>query len=36
MTVMTKFKTINEVLKETYGEKVYRIALNIGCTCLGL
>jgi hypothetical protein len=26
-------KTINEVLKETYGEKVYRISLNAGCTC---
>jgi hypothetical protein len=30
---MISVKTINEVLKETYGEKVYRIALNIGCTC---
>jgi hypothetical protein len=30
---MITVKTINEVLKETYGEKVYRIALNIGCTC---
>jgi hypothetical protein len=26
-------KMINEVLKETYGEKVYRISLNAGCTC---
>jgi hypothetical protein len=26
-------RTINEVLKETYGEKVYRISLNAGCTC---
>jgi hypothetical protein len=30
---MIHVKTINEVLKETYGEKVYRIALNAGCTC---
>jgi hypothetical protein len=26
-------RTVNEVLKETYGEKVYRISLNAGCTC---
>jgi radical SAM superfamily enzyme len=33
---MKKVKTINEILKEIYGEKLYRIALNIGCTCPGL
>jgi hypothetical protein len=26
-------KMINDVLRETYGEKVYRISLNAGCTC---
>jgi hypothetical protein len=25
--------TVNEYLKKTYGEKVYRISLNAGCTC---
>ena len=28
-----KILTVSEVLKEKYGEKVYRLALSSGCTC---
>lgn len=28
-----KIRTISEVLKEQYGEKIYRLALESGCTC---
>ena len=28
-----RFYSLNEYLKKTFGEKVYKIALDIGCTC---
>ena len=28
-----KIKTVSEVLKEMYGEKIYRLALSSGCSC---
>lgn len=28
-----KIKTVSEMLKEEYGEKVYRLSLSSGCTC---
>ena len=28
-----KIRTISEILKEQYGEKIYRLALESGCTC---
>lgn len=28
-----RYYSLNEYLKETFGEKVYKLALDIGCTC---
>ena len=28
-----KIRTLNDYLKETYGEKIYKIAINGGFTC---
>ena len=28
-----RYYSLNEYLKNTFGEKVYKIALDIGCTC---
>lgn len=28
-----RYYSLNEYLKRTFGEKVYKLALNIGCTC---
>ena len=28
-----EIRTVSEVLKEQYGEKIYRLALSSGCTC---
>ncbi len=30
---MSKVKSLNERMKNEYGEKVYRVALDMGCTC---
>lgn len=30
---MGRYYSLNEYLKETFGEKVYKLALDIGCTC---
>ncbi len=33
MMKMGRYYSLNEYLKETFGEKVYKLALEIGCTC---
>ncbi len=30
---MGRYYSLNEYLKQTFGEKVYKLALDIGCTC---
>ena len=30
---MRAYYSLNDALKERYGEKVYKLTLNAGCTC---
>ena len=32
-TIHGRYYSLNEYLKETFGDKVYKLALDIGCTC---